>query len=144
MGTSPTWVTTYRVKWAVCGCPRSSSIDGFQARIAEVGTGKEILLADSKEMIAYPYGNLFRYGRALDGLDVERFQFSPDHQQGLIIQYRFRNASNRARRLHFQWSVKTDLRPGWDPDRDGTRDRDGQDVVDWDPDKGIFIARGYV
>jgi glycogen debranching enzyme len=121
--------------------PPIKLIDGFQARIAEVGTGTEIPLADSREMIAYPYGNLFRYGRVLDGLDVERFQFSPDHQQGLIIEYRLSNASNRARRLRFQWSVKTDLRPGWDPDRDGTRDRDGQDVVDWNPDKGIFVAR---
>lgn len=120
--------------------PPIKLIDGFQARIAEVGTGTEILLADSNEMIAYPYGNLFRYGRVLGDLDVERFQFSPDHQQGLIVEYRFSNASNRARRLRFQWSVNTDLRPGWDPDRDGTRDRDGQDVVDWHPDKGIFIA----
>lgn len=121
--------------------PPIKLIDGFQGRIAEVGSGKDILLADSKEMIAYPYGNLFRYGQVLDDLDVERFQFSPDHQQGLIIEYRFRNASNRPRRLRFQWSVKTDLRLGWDPDRPPTRDRDGQDVVDWHPDKGIFIAR---
>ena len=121
--------------------PPIKLIDGFQARIAEAGTGAETLLADSKEMIAYPYGNLFRYGRVLEDLDVERLQFSPDHQQGLIVEYRFRNASNRARRLRFQWSVKTNLRPGWDPDRDPSRDRDGQDVVDWHPDKGIFIAR---
>jgi glycogen debranching enzyme len=121
--------------------PPIKLIDGFQARIADAGTGKEILLADSREMIAYPYGNLFRYGRVLDDLDVERFQFTPDHQQGLIIQYRFRNVSNRSRRLHFQWSVKTDLRPGWNPDRDPTRDRDGQDVVEWHPDRGMFIGK---
>ncbi len=120
--------------------PPIKLIDGFQARITEVGTNREILLSDSRQMLTYPYGNLFRYGRVLDDLDVERFQFSPDHQQGVIIEYRFRNASNHARRLRFQWSVKTDLRPGWDPDRARTRDRDGQDVVDWHPDKGIFIA----
>jgi glycogen debranching enzyme len=121
--------------------PPIKLIDGFQAKIAEAGTGKEILLAESREMITYPYGNLFRYGRVLHDLDVERFQFSPEHQQGLIIQYRFRNVSNRTRRLRFEWSVKTDLRPGWNPDRDPTRDRDGQDVVEWHPDRGIFIAK---
>ena len=119
--------------------PPIKLIDGFQARIAEVGTDKEILLSESAEMVAYPYGNLFRYGRVLDDLDVERFQFSPDHQQGLIVQYRFKNASDRARTLRFQWSVKTDLRPGWYADRLGIRD--GQDVVDWRPNDGVFIAR---
>ncbi|HLA70274.1 MAG TPA: hypothetical protein VK624_02110 [Steroidobacteraceae bacterium] len=119
--------------------PPIKLIDGFQARIAEVGTDKEILLSESAEMVAYPYGNRFRYGRVLDELDIDRFQFSPDHRQGLIVQYRFTNASDRARRLRLQWSVKTDLRPGWYSDRLGVRD--GQDVVDWRANEGVFIAR---
>jgi glycogen debranching enzyme len=119
--------------------PPIKLLDAFQARITDEATGKEILLSDSAEMVAYPYGNLFKYGRALDDLDVERFQFSPDHQQGLIVQYRFRNSSGRPRRLRLQWSVKTDLRPGWYADRSGIRD--GPDVLQWRPDKGIFIAR---
>jgi glycogen debranching enzyme len=119
--------------------PPIKLIDGFQARIAEGTAGKDILLSEAAEMVTYPYGNLFRYRRVLDDLDVERFQFSPDHRQGVIIQYRFRNLSDHTRRLRFQWSVKTDLRPGWDPDRAGIRD--GQDVVSWDPDNGVFMAK---
>jgi glycogen debranching enzyme len=116
--------------------PPIKLMDGFEARIAEVGTDEGILLAESAEMVAYPYGNRFRYGRVLDDIDVDRFQFSPDHQQGLIVQYRFNNTSDRARRLRLQWSVKTDLRPGWHSDR-----QDGQDVVDWRAGDGVFIAR---
>jgi glycogen debranching enzyme len=119
--------------------PPIKLIDGFRARIADLQTGTEKTLADSRDMVAYPYGSLFRYGRVLQDLDVERFQFSPDRQQGLIVQYRVRNASNRTRRLRLQWSVKTDLRPGWDPDRPAVRD--GRDVVVWRRDKGIFIAK---
>jgi glycogen debranching enzyme len=119
--------------------PPIKLIDGFQARIAEAGTDKEILLSDSAEMVAYPYGNRFIYGRVLDDLDIDRFQFSPDHQQGLIVQYSFKNASDRARRLSFEWSVKTDLRPGWNSERLGIRD--GEDVVDWRPNDGVFTAR---
>ena len=119
--------------------PPIKLIDGFQAEIAEIGSGKAIPLAASREMVAYPYGSLFKYGTVLPGLDVDRFQFSPDHQQGLIVQYRFRNASNRARRLRIQLSVKTDLRPGWSSAQLGIRD--GQDVVEWRPDKDIFIAK---
>ena len=46
--------------------PPIKLIDGFQARIAEAETGQEILLAESAEMVAYPYGNRFSYGRVLD------------------------------------------------------------------------------
>jgi glycogen debranching enzyme len=119
--------------------PPIKLIDGFQARIAELGTEKETLLTESAEMVAYPYGNLFRYGRVLDDLDVDRFQFSPDHRQGMIVQYRFKNTSAHARRLRFQWSVKTDLRPGWYADRLGIRD--GQDAVEWRASAGVFVAR---
>ena len=119
--------------------PPIKLIDGFQARIAEADSDQDVLLAESSEMVTYPYGNRFSYGRVLDAIDVERFQFSPDHKPGLIVQYRFKNASDRTRRLRFQWSVKTDLRPGWYADRLGIRD--DQDAVDWHADAGIFIAR---
>ena len=119
--------------------PPIKLIDAFEARIAEVGTDKQVLLAASTEMVAYPYGNRFSYGRVLSDLDVERFQFSPDHQQGLVVQYRFKNDADRARTFLLQWSVKTDLRPGWYADRRGIRD--GQDVVEWRAKDRIFIAR---
>ncbi len=119
--------------------PPIKLIDGFEARIADGDTEKEILLSESAEMVAYPHGNRFRYGRVLDDMDIDRFQFSPDRRQGLIVQYSFKNTSDRARRLRFQWSVKTDLRPGWYSDRLGIRD--GQDVVDWRPNDGVFVAR---
>jgi glycogen debranching enzyme len=119
--------------------PPIKLIDGFQARITELSTQKEILLGESAEMITYPYGNRFKYGQVLDDLEVDRFQFSPDHLQGMIVQYRFKNTTAHARRLRFQWSVKTDLRPGWYADRLGIRD--GQDVVAWHASDGVFIAR---
>jgi glycogen debranching enzyme len=119
--------------------PPIKLIDGFQARITELSTDKEILLAESAEMVTYPFGNRFRYGQVLDDLEVDRFQFSPDHRQGMIVQYRFKNTTAHARRLRFQWSVKTDLRPGWYADRLGIRD--GQDVVAWRASDGVFIAR---
>jgi glycogen debranching enzyme len=119
--------------------PPIKLLDGFEARIADTGTDKEIPLTQSAEMIAYPYGNLFEYPQPLDDLDVERFQFSPDHQQGLIVQYRFKNTSDRPRRLRFQWFVKTDLRPGWYADHLGIHD--GQDVVEWRADTATFTGR---
>lgn len=119
--------------------PPIKLIDAFQARIVDVETDREALLAASAEMIAYPYGNRFEYGAVLHDLYVDRFQFSPDRKPGLIVQYRLKNDSDRVRRLRFQWTVKTDLRPGWYADRLGIKD--GQDVVDWHASDGVFVAR---
>src|SRR5262245_48561068 len=119
--------------------PPIKLLDTFEARIAEAGLPAEVALAESTGMVTYPYGTLFRYDRTLDELNVERFQFSPDQQQGLIVQYRFRNQSDHARHLRFRWFVKTDLRPGWYADHLGTRD--GDDAVKWDADAHVFIAR---
>jgi glycogen debranching enzyme len=118
--------------------PPIKLIDAFEARIGDADTDQEVLLARSAEMVAYPYGNRFDYGRVLNDIDIDRFQFAPDHQPGLIVQYRFKNTSDRARRMRFQWSVKTDLRPGWYADRLGIHD--GQDVVEWRPRNRVFIA----
>ena len=119
--------------------PPIKLIDAFRASIEEAGTDERIPLAESTEMVAHPYGNRFIYGRVLDAIDVERFQFSPDRRPGLIVQYRLKNSSDRARTLHLQWSVKTDLRPGWYADRLGIQD--GQDLVEWRANEGLFVAR---
>lgn len=119
--------------------PPIKLMDAFQARIAEQGGEKEVVLADAAEMVTYPYGNQFKYGPVLDGVEVERFQFSPDHHPGLIVQYRFTNKSNRARRLRLRLYVKTDLRPAWYADHLGIVD--AGDVAQWRPEQHIFIAR---
>lgn len=124
--------------------PPIKLIDGFRAQVADADrndaeTNESSVLSDSTELINYPYGNRFKYGRVLDNLDIDRFQFSPDGQQGLIVQYNFKNGADRARRLRFEFSVKTDLRPGWYSDHVGIKD--GPDAVTWQTKSGVFIAR---
>jgi glycogen debranching enzyme len=114
-------------------------IDGFWAQVTDVGTKQETALSDSPEFVNYPYGNRFRYGSVLDSLEIERLQFSPDGQDGLIVQYTFTNTSARERRLNFQLSVKTDLSAVWFSDRLGIRD--AQDTVAWQAANGLFIAK---
>ena len=114
-------------------------LDGFWATVTDMATKQEIALSESAEFVNYPYGNRFRYGRVLDSLEIERFQFSPDSQEGVIVQYSFKNAAARKRQLRFHFSVKTDLRPVWLSDRLGTQD--AQDTVAWQPTDSLFIAR---
>jgi len=113
-------------------------IDGFWADVTDIATGQEVALSDCAEFVNYPYGNRFRYGPVLDSLEIERFQFSPDGHEGLIVQYIFRNASHRRRELHFRFAVKTDLRPVWFADRLGIKD--APDTVAWQATRRLFIA----
>ncbi|HLB08338.1 MAG TPA: hypothetical protein VK617_02310 [Gemmatimonadaceae bacterium] len=114
-------------------------IDGFWAEVTDVESNQHIALSEGTEFINYPYGNLFRYGAVLDSVEIERFQFSPDGQPGLIIRYTIRNASDRKRQLSFQFSVKTDLRPVWFSEHLGILD--ARDTVAWRPASDLFLAR---
>ena len=114
-------------------------IDGFWAEVTDVESNQHIALSEGTEFINYPYGNLFRYSAVLDSVEIERFQFSPDGQPGLIIRYTIRNASDRKRQLSFQFSVKTDLRPVWFSEHLGILD--ARDTVAWRPASDLFLAR---
>ena len=118
-------------------------IDGFWVRVTDMATNQERPLSRADEFLNYPYGNRFRYGAVLDNLDIERFQFSPDGQPGVIVQYTLRNNAARRRDLHFDVSVKTDLRPVWFSEKLGIQDTD--DSVAWDASAMAFVGRdkGY-
>src|SRR6266508_4360821 len=60
-------------------------IDGFWAEVTDLATSQDSALSKSTEFVNYPYGNRFRYGAVLDSLEIERFQFSPDGQPGMIV-----------------------------------------------------------
>jgi glycogen debranching enzyme len=114
-------------------------IDGFWAELSDSATGEKAALRTSREFINYPYGNRFRYGPVLEGLEVERFQFSPDGHPGILVQYIFTNRAARPRALTLQLSVKTDLLPVWFSERLGITDF--PDTVSWDSTARRFVAR---
>ena len=117
-------------------------IDGFRARLTEPVTGTAVALASSDEFINYPYGNRLEYRRALDSLDVERFQFSPDGRDGLVVQYVFRNTAGRSRELQLELAVRTDLRPVWYSEHLDIRDT--PDTGGWRRALGLSIARDRI
>jgi glycogen debranching enzyme len=114
-------------------------IDGFSAMLTDLDSRRDTTLAESTDFVVFPHGGRFDYGQVLDSVTVERFEFSPDGQNGLVVQYNLRNASARPRRLSFQLSVKTDLRPVWMSDSLGIHD--APDSVAWRPSRRVFVAR---
>jgi glycogen debranching enzyme len=114
-------------------------IDGFWAAVTDERTNEHVELSRSAEFINYPYGNRFRYAPVLDGIEIERFQFSPESQPGVVVRYTIRNATARRRRLRIQLSVNPDLRPVWFSERLGIID--ARDTVAWSPANDLFVAR---
>ncbi|MGH7581047.1 MAG: trehalase family glycosidase [Gemmatimonadales bacterium] len=113
-------------------------VDGFWARLRDKATGREVALSRADELVTYPYGTRLRYG-LVDGLEIERFQFSPQGQPGVVVQYRFRNPTGRARHLDFDFAVRTDLSPVWFSERIGIGD--ARDSVAWHAKDRRFMAR---
>jgi glycogen debranching enzyme len=114
-------------------------IDGFQASVTDSVTRQESRLEQSAEFINYPYGNRFKYAKVLGGLEIERFQFAPDGQPGVVIQYRFINSGDQRRAIRFQLVVQTDLLPVWLSEKIGITD--SRDTVVWQTTNGRFLAR---
>ncbi|MGN6393632.1 MAG: alpha-L-rhamnosidase-related protein [Gemmatimonadales bacterium] len=114
-------------------------IDGFRATVTDSAMQRTVVLSRAAEFINYPYGNRVRYGTVLDSLTLDRFQFSPDGRQGVVVQYVFRNDAARARRLGLDFVVKTDLLPVWYSDQLGIHD--APDAVAWHGRPGVFVAR---
>jgi glycogen debranching enzyme len=114
-------------------------IDGFWAEMTDVATNEHAELSKSAEFINYPYGNRFRYTPVLNGVEIERFQFSPEGRPGVFVRYTIRNTSDRARRLRVQLSVNPDLRPVWFSEQLGIID--ARDTVSWSPSNDLFVAR---
>jgi len=114
-------------------------IDGFWATVSDSAAGQAAALSKSAEFVNYPYGNRLRYAPVLDDVEIERFQFSPDGQAGVIVQYTFTNSADRQRRLSLQLSVKTDLSPVWFSDHLGIKD--APDTAAWDAANRVFVAK---
>src|SRR6185312_7716048 len=114
-------------------------IDGFSASLTDVVSRRDTVLAESADFVAFPHGSRFDYGPVLDRVTVERFEFSPDGQDALVVQYTVRNASARSRRLSLELTVKTDLLPVWMSDSLGIHD--APDTVTWQPSRQVFVAR---
>ncbi len=114
-------------------------IDGFWGRVTDTSNDQTADLTKSKEFINYPYGGRFVYGKVLDGLEIERFQFAPDGYEGVVVQYTFKNGAAQKRELSFELTVRTDLLPVWFSEQLGIND--APDSAAWDSAKRLFVAR---
>lgn len=113
-------------------------MDGFWIKLKDINTEKESWLSGAIEFVNYPYGNKIKYSPVLNGLVTERFQFCPDGQQGMIIQYTIKNTGHQKRTLNLGFFAKTDISPVWFSKENGIIDHN--DKVEWEPGNEVFIG----
>ena len=89
-------------------------------------------------LLIIPYGNIFRYDSGIPGIAIQRMQFCPDGQQGIVIQYEISNSANQSRDLDVEFLAKTDLSPVWFSKEIGIRDYSDHAV--WSKKENCFIA----
>lgn len=102
-------------------------MDGFGASIR---LGDTIETLSDASFVNFPYGNSFNYPTNKLGLQVRRFQFSPDQHQGMVIEYVIKNEGASDFEGTFEFQANFDLRPTWLGDR--TNMVDAEDIMTFD------------
>lgn len=113
-------------------------LDGYYLKISDLALQKDLWLTDAKEFINFPFGNALKYNSDIQGLNVQRMQFCPDGQQGVVIEYELSNTGDEVRDLNVEFLAKTDLSPVWFSKEIGIQDFRDQAV--WSKEENCFVA----
>jgi glycogen debranching enzyme len=104
-------------------------MDGFTAELIWKDTSKTLDQSDS--FTNYPTTNKHTYSLKDQNLSIERWQFVPDHKEGLVIQYHIENRNDNKQEFQFKFTGQSDLRPTWLGER--TQMIDGKDEATYNP-----------
>lgn len=109
-------------------------MDGFSAHLI---IGNDTLsLSKASAFINYPMANVHQFSWPDKDIDVERWQFVPDGEQGMVIQYII-SATEHCSDVQFDFLGRTDLRPTWLGEK--TKMIDSKDSATYE--KGKWIVK---
>jgi len=111
-------------------------MDGFTANVI-MGESSQCL--DKAEgFINYPFYNQHQY-EAIQGVQVSRYNFAPDGEKAIYVEYVFENTSDDAIDFKFNFDGKIDLRPVWLGER--SQMIDGPDEANFNEANGTVEAK---
>lgn len=116
--------------------------DGFWMKIKNTETNESVCLDNASSNVTYPYGSNYYYYNLMKSLDIERVQFCPDHESGIIVCYNIKNKSSRSISLNIDFSVRSDLLPSWFAKENGLYDY--PDELKWDGQKSCFVVKDSI
>ncbi|MCL6273996.1 glycogen debranching protein [Muricauda sp. 2012CJ35-5] len=85
-------------------------MDGFDAQI--VVANDTLTLNNAIEFVNYPMANMHRFEWPEKEIEVKRWQFVPDGQEGMLVQFEITSANN-VPAATFEFIGHTDLQPTW-------------------------------
>lgn len=102
-------------------------MDGFDILITE---GTDSLKLDKAiSFTNYPFANVHKFEWPEKNIDIERWQFVPDGQQGMVVQLVIKNKGSE-RKVKVKFTGISDLRPTWLGER--TNMVDSKDLANYD------------
>ena len=112
-------------------------MDGFTASVEL--DGRTTCLSAADTFVNYPFANKHIYEKTVPGLRVERFQFAPDGQEAVVVEFTFTNRTNQTKELTFHFTGYADLRPVWLGERTGMVD--SGDFATWDEPSASWVVK---
>ncbi|HWA35911.1 MAG TPA: hypothetical protein VG737_17330, partial [Cyclobacteriaceae bacterium] len=92
-------------------------MDGFEVSMSCEGVSYCLQNADC--FVNYPFANKHHFVWHEQQLEIERFQFAPDQEEGLVIEFTIHNKSSVKKVVSLAVRCHFDLRPVWLGDRTG-------------------------
>ncbi len=99
-------------------------MDGFEVTLD--WRDRSLKLDSATSFVNYPYANKHTYNLSENNLQIERFQFVPDGREGILIQYKLKNLSDKTQNFDFIFNGFSDLRPVWLGERTGMLDSEDE------------------
>ncbi|HSR61302.1 MAG TPA: hypothetical protein VLL47_11140 [Robiginitalea sp.] len=112
-------------------------LDGFGLQL-KTG-GKTVPPGGNRRFVNYPMANALYWEPDTFPLRVERWQFIPDGQPGLIVEYQFENTGSESLTLEIDVTGHADLRPTWLGEETGMRDT--PDQATFDAARGRWVVK---
>jgi hypothetical protein len=114
-------------------------LDGFKV-VLSLNTGRDsFCLTNASVFINYPVGNLHIFNWQQQQIQVSRFQFVPDGEEGLEVEFIIRNDGKEERAISFSFTGMIDLRPVWLGEQTGMID--APDSVWYDKDMFAMLGK---
>src|SRR6266404_1884913 len=88
-------------------------LDGFRVALSLNNGSNRFCLTNASTFTNYPVGNLHIFNWPQQQIQVTRFQFVPDGEEGLVVEFVIRNDGKEERSISFAFTGMVDLRPVW-------------------------------
>ncbi|OEY72196.1 alpha-L-rhamnosidase-related protein [Salegentibacter salarius] len=112
-------------------------LDGFSAEI--ILNEEKIELNNASEFVNYPFTGKHIFHLKDEEVEITRWQFVPDGEEGLAVQYIIQNNSSEKINTDFIFKASTDLRPTWLGDRTGMKDH--KDIAEFLPKENAWLVK---